>query len=171
MRRITRRTLCTAESTTESRSAISHTFHNVVEKRNPYRYINRRQLHEPTPASLLSPPYNMPYLSRCVMALSWILRIRVRQLHSAEYNCHNLTSTKLITAKYSETQPRITSDIGKILLIEMGRGLRRSSAQYTSNFEKTVCSGEKTMESRSAISSTFLTVVEKRNLYRFKNWL
>jgi len=53
----------------------------------------------------------------------------------------------------------------------MGGGVRRSSAQYTSNFEKTVCSGEKTMESRSAISSTFLTVVEKRNLYRFKNWL
>jgi hypothetical protein len=59
MRRIVRRIVCTAESTTESRSAISHTFHNVVEKRNPYRSVNRRRLPEPTPASLLSPPYNM----------------------------------------------------------------------------------------------------------------
>jgi hypothetical protein len=61
MPRIIRRTHCTAESTTESRSAISHTFHNVEEKRNPYPSINRRQVPEPTPASLLSPPYNMPY--------------------------------------------------------------------------------------------------------------
>jgi hypothetical protein len=30
--------------------------------------------------------------------------------------CHNLTSTKLITPKHSETQPRITQDIGNILL-------------------------------------------------------
>jgi hypothetical protein len=41
MRRIMRRTVCTAESTTESRSAISHTFHNDMEKRNPYRSINQ----------------------------------------------------------------------------------------------------------------------------------
>jgi hypothetical protein len=54
MRRIIRRTVCTAESTTESRCAVSHTFHNVVEKRNPYRSINRRRLPEPTPASLFS---------------------------------------------------------------------------------------------------------------------
>jgi hypothetical protein len=84
MRRIIIRTVCTAESTAESRSAISHTFHIVVEKRNPYRSINRRRLPEPTPASLLSPPYNMSYLSRCVMALSWLLRMRVRQLHSGK---------------------------------------------------------------------------------------
>jgi len=28
----------------------------------------------------------------------------------------------------------------------MGRGVRRPSAQYTSNFEMTVCSGENTTE-------------------------
>jgi hypothetical protein len=59
MRRIIRRTVCTAESTMKSRRAVSHTFHNVVEKRNPYRC----RLPEPTTASLLSPPYNMSYLS------------------------------------------------------------------------------------------------------------
>jgi hypothetical protein len=59
MRRIISRTVCTAESTTESRSAISHTFHNVVEKRNPYWSVNRSRLPEPTPASLLSLPYSM----------------------------------------------------------------------------------------------------------------
>jgi hypothetical protein len=84
MRRIIRRTICTAENTTESRSAISHTFHNVVEKRNPYRSINRLRLPEPTPALLLSPPYNMSYLSLCVMALLWLLRMCVRQLHSGD---------------------------------------------------------------------------------------
>jgi hypothetical protein len=40
---ITGRTVCTAESTTESLSAISHTFQNVVEKRNPYRSVKRRR--------------------------------------------------------------------------------------------------------------------------------
>jgi len=35
MRRIISRTVCAAESTTESRSAISHMFHNDMEKRNP----------------------------------------------------------------------------------------------------------------------------------------
>jgi hypothetical protein len=43
MRRIIRRTLCIAESTTESLSALLHTFHNVVEKRNPYQSKNRRR--------------------------------------------------------------------------------------------------------------------------------
>jgi len=33
MRRIIGSTICTAESTTESRSAISHTFHNDMEKK------------------------------------------------------------------------------------------------------------------------------------------
>jgi hypothetical protein len=49
MRTIIRRTVCTAESTTELRSAITHTIHNVVENRNPYRSINRRRFPEPTP--------------------------------------------------------------------------------------------------------------------------
>jgi hypothetical protein len=86
MRRIIRRTVCTAESTTESRSAISHTFHIVAEKRNPNRSINRRRLPEPMPASLLSPSNKMSYLSRCVMALSWLLRMRARKLHSEGKN-------------------------------------------------------------------------------------
>jgi hypothetical protein len=64
MRRIICRTVSTAESTTESRSAISHTFYNVVEKRNPYESKNRRS--EPTLASLLCPVYSILYLSRTV---------------------------------------------------------------------------------------------------------
>jgi hypothetical protein len=52
MHRIVRRTVCTAESKTESRSAISHTLHNIVEKRNPYQSKNRRRRPEPTPASV-----------------------------------------------------------------------------------------------------------------------
>jgi hypothetical protein len=161
MCKIKRRTVCTAESTTERRSAISHTFHNVMEKRKPYRSINRRRHPEPTPASLLSSPYSMSYLSRSVMALSWLLRMRARQIHSGEKTqCNNTNSTKLIRPKYSETQIRVTLDIGNILLIKMGGGVRRPSAQYTSNFERTICSGENTTESRSAISSTFHNVVQ-----------
>jgi len=41
-----------------------NTFHNVVEKRNPYQSKNRRRRPEPTPALLLCPPYNISYLSR-----------------------------------------------------------------------------------------------------------
>jgi len=52
----------------------------------------------------------------------------------------------------------------------MGRGVHRPSVQHTSNFERTVHSGENTMELRSAISSTFHNVVEKQNSHRFKNW-
>jgi hypothetical protein len=78
MRRIIGRTVCTAESTTESRSAIWHTFHNVAEKRNPSRSINRRRLPEQTPVSLLSPAYSMSYLSRTVVTVAWILRMRAR---------------------------------------------------------------------------------------------
>jgi len=36
-------------------------------------------------------------------------------------------------------------------------------AQYTSNFETTVCTPENTTESRSSITNTFQNVVEKRN--------
>jgi hypothetical protein len=49
---------------------------------------------------------------------------------------------KLITTEHSETQPRITQDRGRILFSEMGGGMHRPSAQYTSKFERTVCSGE-----------------------------
>jgi len=45
----------------------------------------------------------------------------------------------------------------------------RPSAQYSSKFERTAYSGESTTETRSAISSTFHNVVEKRKPYRFKN--
>jgi hypothetical protein len=50
MRRIISRTVCIAESATESRSAISHTFHNDIEKR---KYVLKS-----TPASVSSPVYN-----------------------------------------------------------------------------------------------------------------
>jgi uncharacterized protein YraI len=40
----------------KSTTKITNTFHNVVEKRNPYQSKNRRQRPEPTPASLLYPP-------------------------------------------------------------------------------------------------------------------
>jgi hypothetical protein len=55
MLRIIHQNFCTAESKTESRSAISHTLQNVVEKGNPYQYKNRRRRPEPTLASLLFP--------------------------------------------------------------------------------------------------------------------
>jgi adenine-specific DNA methylase len=58
MRRIIRRTLSTAESTTETRSATSNTFHNDTEKRNPYQLKSRRRRPKPTPASVSSPVYN-----------------------------------------------------------------------------------------------------------------
>jgi hypothetical protein len=54
MRRIIPRTVCTSESATESRSAISHTLHDVLEKRNPYQSKNRRRRPKQTLASLLS---------------------------------------------------------------------------------------------------------------------
>jgi hypothetical protein len=54
MRRIIRRTVCTAESTAESRSDISHTFRNTVEKRNPYQSKNRSRRPEPKLAPLVS---------------------------------------------------------------------------------------------------------------------
>jgi hypothetical protein len=42
-------TICTSENTTESQNSITNTFHNVVEKRNPYQSkvdanaLNRRR--------------------------------------------------------------------------------------------------------------------------------
>jgi len=54
---------------TESRSSIKNTFHNVVEKRNPYQSKNRRRRPEPTPASLFCPPYNMSYFWRTLKAV------------------------------------------------------------------------------------------------------
>jgi len=53
----------------ESRSSITNTFHNVVEKRNPYQFKYPRRHPEPTPASLLCPPYNISYLSSTVKAV------------------------------------------------------------------------------------------------------
>jgi hypothetical protein len=71
MRSIIRRKVSTAESAKESRSAISNTFHNVVEKRNPYSSKNRCRRPEPTTASLFCPPYNISYLSRTAKAGCW----------------------------------------------------------------------------------------------------
>jgi len=63
--------MCTTENTTESRSSITNTFRNDVEKRNPYQYKNRRRRTKPTPASLLWQLYNVLYLSRIVKAVCW----------------------------------------------------------------------------------------------------
>jgi len=71
------RNVCTAENRTESLSATWNTFHNTVVKWNPYGSKNWRRHPEPTPASLLSPSYIIPYLSRTVMAASWLLRMRL----------------------------------------------------------------------------------------------
>jgi hypothetical protein len=49
--------------------------------RNPFEHKSRPRRPESTPASLLSPA---SYLSRTVMAVSWILRFDVRQIHSEE---------------------------------------------------------------------------------------
>jgi hypothetical protein len=84
MRRIISRTVCIAESTTESRSAISHTLHNVVEKRNPYKSKNRRRRPEPTLASLLCPAYSISYLSRTVKKVFWLVHIRLRYMQCEE---------------------------------------------------------------------------------------
>jgi hypothetical protein len=64
----------------ESRSAISNTFHEVVDKRNRYRFKKLT----PTPASLLSPAYSMSYLSRTMVAVSRIFCMRVRHIKSEE---------------------------------------------------------------------------------------
>jgi hypothetical protein len=58
MRRIISRTVCTAESTTESRSAISNTFLNDMEKRNRHQSKSRNLRPKPTPVSVSSPVYN-----------------------------------------------------------------------------------------------------------------
>jgi hypothetical protein len=63
--------VCITENTTESRISIKNTFHNVVEKRNPYQSKNRRRRPESTPASLLFPPYTIPDLPRTVKAVCW----------------------------------------------------------------------------------------------------
>jgi hypothetical protein len=69
--------------TSESRTAISNRFQVNTDKRNSYEHKSQRRRPEPTPASLLSPAY-MSYLSRNVKAVSWLLRIGVRQIHSEE---------------------------------------------------------------------------------------
>jgi hypothetical protein len=72
------------ENTMESRSSIKNTFHNVVEKRNPYKSKNRRRRPEPTSASLLCPPYNMSYLSRTVKAVCLYVRMRILYMQCQE---------------------------------------------------------------------------------------
>jgi len=52
-------TVSTTENTTESYNSITNTFHNIVDKRNPYKSKNLRWRPEPTPSSLLCPPYNI----------------------------------------------------------------------------------------------------------------
>jgi hypothetical protein len=47
------------ENTTKSHSAMSNTFQNVVENRNPYKSKNRGQRPETMPASLLCPAHNV----------------------------------------------------------------------------------------------------------------
>jgi hypothetical protein len=47
------KTVFDTENETESRSSLTKTFQNIVEKQNPYQSKNRRRRPEPTPASLL----------------------------------------------------------------------------------------------------------------------
>jgi hypothetical protein len=56
------KTIYTIENTTKSRSYITNTFHNVVEKRNPYQSKNQLRRPDPTPASLLCTLYNISYV-------------------------------------------------------------------------------------------------------------
>jgi hypothetical protein len=77
-------TVCTTENTIESRSSIKNTFHNVVEKRNPYQSKNRRRRPEPTLASLLSPAYSVSYPSRTLRAVCWEVRMRLRYVQCEE---------------------------------------------------------------------------------------
>jgi hypothetical protein len=69
--------------TSESSTDISNRSQVDKEKRNPYEHKSRTRRPEPTPASLLSSAY-MSHLSRTVMAVSWLLHIGVRQIHSEE---------------------------------------------------------------------------------------
>jgi hypothetical protein len=71
MHRIIRRTVCTAESTAESRSAISQTLHNDKEKRNSCQSKNRRRRPETTPASVLCAPCSVSYPSTTAKAVCW----------------------------------------------------------------------------------------------------
>jgi len=66
------RTICATEGTMKSRSAISNTFHNDVDVRNPSQSKTRRRPPLPTSASVSSPMYNKPYQSRTVKAVSAI---------------------------------------------------------------------------------------------------
>jgi hypothetical protein len=54
------------------------TFHRVVEKQNPYQNKNRRRRPDPTPASLLCPPYNISYLSWAAKAVCWCACVLVK---------------------------------------------------------------------------------------------
>jgi len=63
------RTVRRGENTTESHSAISSTFHTDMEKRNPHQSKTPHRRLEQTPASVTSPVYNTPYLSRTVKEL------------------------------------------------------------------------------------------------------
>jgi hypothetical protein len=46
-------------------AVLFRTFHNIVEKRNPYRPSNRCRLPQPTPTSPLSPSYNVISIKVC----------------------------------------------------------------------------------------------------------
>jgi hypothetical protein len=61
-----------------------NTFHNVVEKRNPYQYKYRRQRPEPTPVSFYSPVYNTSYPSRTVKAMCQEVRMRLGHMECEE---------------------------------------------------------------------------------------
>jgi hypothetical protein len=84
MRSIIRRTVCTAESTVDSRSAISHMFHNDMEKQNSYQSKSRRRRHEQTPASFSSPVYNTSYLSGTVKVICQEVHMCLRHMECEE---------------------------------------------------------------------------------------
>jgi hypothetical protein len=51
------RAVYSRENIIQSRSSITNTFQNVVEKQNPYKSRNRRRSTKPTTASVSSPVY------------------------------------------------------------------------------------------------------------------
>jgi hypothetical protein len=55
--------------TSETHSAISHTFHNDMEKQNPYQSKSRRRRPETMPASFSSPVYSTSCLSGIFKAI------------------------------------------------------------------------------------------------------
>jgi hypothetical protein len=103
-----------------------------VEKRNPYQYKNRRRRPEPTPVSLLCPPYNISCLSRIVKAVCWSVRMRLRYMQW-KYKIENEKNLTQCTSNLTETHTNLSNT-------------------------ETVCTTENKTESRNSITNTFKTL-------------